>query len=234
MRILAVETSSIVAGVAVMEDQRLLGELNINHKKTHSQKLMPMISELLRGLDLKPIDIDIFAASSGPGSFTGLRIGVTTVKSMAYAMNKPVIAVPTLDALAYNLPFFDKMICPILDARNNQVYTALYSWECGKLTCLSETLGIPVDELNELIKSKNRKVVFLGDGIEVHRERLHAALPNLCMFAPESVALQKASSVAQAALVMASRNELQDSFSMVPFYLRKSQAERELEKRNKG
>lgn len=229
MKVLAVDTSASVAAVAVMENDRLLGEFSINHKKTHSQKLMPMIKELLAGLELTPGDMDLFAASGGPGSFTGLRIGVTTVKAMAYAVQKPVISVPTLDALAYNIPFTDSMVCPMMDARNNQVFTALYSREENKQKKITEYLGIPVPELIQLIKGKNRKVLFLGDGVEIHRDFLQQELNDNCEFAPGCMNLQKASSVAQLALMRAAEGSLENCFDMVPFYLRKSQAERMLE-----
>jgi len=231
LKILAIDTSSVVAAVAVMDNDRLLGEYIINHKKTHSQKLMPMVSELMSSLELKPSDIDVFAASSGPGSFTGLRIGITTIKAMAYAVKKPVIGVPTLDALAYNIPVTESLICPIMDARNNQVYTALYRRERGTLTNITEYLGVPIPEIVEIIKGKNQKVIFVGDAVEIHKEFIGEELGDMCEFAPGSLLFQRASSVAQAAKVRVLNGMLENSFDLVPFYLRKSQAEREYEKR---
>jgi tRNA threonylcarbamoyladenosine biosynthesis protein TsaB len=231
VKVLAVDTSAEVAAVAVMEESRLLGEYIINQKKTHSQKLMPMIKEVLDSLELKPGDIDLYAASSGPGSFTGLRIGVTTIKAMAYAANKPVVSVPTLDALAYNIPVPEVLICPVMDARNRQVYTALYSWEKGRLERLTEYMGIPVEELVGIIKQKNRKVMFNGDAVLLYRDFFSSELNGNCEVAPVGMLLQKASSVAQAALIKASEGLTENCFDMVPFYLRKSQAEREYEKR---
>jgi len=231
MRILAVDTSSLVAAVAVIDNERLLGEYILNHKKTHSQKLMPMIKELMDNLELTPKDIDVFAASSGPGSFTGLRIGITTVKALAYAVNKPVVSVPTLDALAFNMPVADSLVCPIMDARNNQVFTAVYKWEKGIPVNITEYMGVPINELVQLIKGKNQKVVFLGDAVEIHRDFLKEELNENCEFAPGNLMLQRASSVAQLALVKASSGMMESSFDMVPFYLRKSQAEREYEKK---
>lgn len=226
MKILAVDTAASVAAVAVMENDKLLGEYSINHKKTHSQKLMPMIRDLLAGLDLTPADMDLFAASSGPGSFTGLRIGVTTVKAMAYAVQKPVVSVPTLDALAYNIPVTDFLVCPIMDARNNQVYTALYHWEDRQQKKITEYMGVPVSELVQLIKGKNRKTLFLGDGVEIHKDFLKEELNDNCEFLPGSLRLQRASSVAQLALYRAMEGRMESCFDLVPFYLRKSQAER--------
>lgn len=231
MKILAVDTSSIVAAVSVIEDGRVLGEYFINHKKTHSQKLMPMIDEMLKSLEFTPNDMDLFAASIGPGSFTGLRIGVTTIKAMAYSVQKPVISVPTLDALAYNIPETDWIICPMMDARNNQVYTALYKWQEGYQKRLTEYMGLPVAELIQIIKEKNEKVVFVGDAVGIHMEMLEKQLNGKCRIAPPGLQLQRASSVAQIAAVKAAQGNLENCFDMVPFYLRKSQAERELEKK---
>jgi len=231
MRILAVDTSSLVAAVAITDNERLMGEYILNHKKTHSQKLMPMIKELMDNLELNPKDIDIFAAASGPGSFTGLRIGITTVKALAYAANKPVVSVPTLDALAFNIPVSDSLVCPIMDARNNQVFTAVYKWEKGMPVNITEYMGVPITELVQLIKGKNQKVVFLGDAVEIHKDLLKEELNENCEFAPGNLMLQKASSVAQLALIKALNGMTESSFDMVPFYLRKSQAEREYEKK---
>lgn len=231
MKILAVDTACTVAAVAVTENTKLLGEYIINHKKTHSQKLMPMIEEVLNNLELQPADIDIFAASNGPGSFTGLRIGVTTIKAIAFAANKPVVSVPTLDALAYNAAGSNSMICPIMDARNNQVYTALYRNNRTEQVKITEYMGIPILELIDIIKGKNQKTVFVGDGIQLHRELLQIELGEMCSFLPESMSLQRGSSVAQIAYMRASRGLLENCFEMVPFYLRKSQAEREYDKR---
>lgn len=231
MKILAVDTSASVATAAVTDDTKLLGEFSINNKKTHSQKLLPMIRELLSGLELKPADIDIYAASSGPGSFTGLRIGVTTIKAMAYAAQKPVISVPTLDALAYNIPKTQSLICPIMDARNDQVYTAVYTWEGNAQVKLTEYMGILITELVQQIGGKNKNVIFLGDGVEVHKEFLQKELKEKCEFAPENLLLQSSASVAQLAYIKALEGLQESCFDMVPFYLRKSQAERELEKK---
>jgi tRNA threonylcarbamoyladenosine biosynthesis protein TsaB len=231
MKILAVDTSSSVAAAAIIDNEKLLGEYSINHKKTHSQKLMPMIRELMASLELKPEDIDIYAASSGPGSFTGLRIGVTAIKAMAYAVQKPVISVPTLDAMAYNIPMTDAYVCPIMDARNNQVYTALYKWENGIQNRYSDYMGIHLDELIQIIRNKNEKVVFLGDAVDLHSDRLGSELKELYLTAPGNLLLQKASSVAYAALIKARQKVFESCFDMSPYYLRKSQAERELEQR---
>lgn len=229
MRILAVDTSASVASVAVMEDGILLGEYSINNKKTHSQKLLPMIDELLKNLELRIEDIDYFAASSGPGSFTGLRIGITTIKALAYSVNKQVIAVPTLDALANNVAPSDSLVCPIMDARNNQVYTAIYTAENRLIQNITEYMGIHITELCNILNGKNKKVIFLGDGVAIHKEFLKEKLSIPYDIAPASAILQRSSSVAEVAMQMLVEKRQQSCFDMVPFYLRKSQAERMFE-----
>ncbi|TYQ18032.1 UNVERIFIED_CONTAM: tRNA threonylcarbamoyladenosine biosynthesis protein TsaB [Acetivibrio alkalicellulosi] len=236
MKILAIDTSTLVAAVAVMEDDKLLGEYLLNHKKTHSQKLMPMIKELLHELELKPNDIDMFAASSGPGSFTGLRIGVTTVKAMGYATSKPVVAVPTLDVIAYNILMGSYIVCPIMDARNNQVYTGLYEWNYNNnvLERVSDYLALPINELVDIIRQRGKKVVFAGDGVDIHQEYLKNELQDKCDFAPGNMRLQRASTTAHIAYMKFKKGDIDSSFEMTPFYLRKSQAERQYEKKTTG
>jgi len=224
----------VIAAVAVMDDEKLLGEYSINNKKTHSQKLMVMVNEIMKNLDLKPSDIDVFAASIGPGSFTGLRIGVATAKAMAYAMSKPVVGVPTLDALAYNIVTSRSVICPILDARNNQVFTALYESDGKKLEKMTDYMGIPVSELVEFIKQNDMQVIFTGDAVDLHMEYFKSELGENCEFAPLGSRLQRGASVAELAIQMAKEGKLSDSFELLPFYLRKSQAEREFEKKLSG
>lgn len=234
MKVLAIDTSTVIAAVAVMDDEKLLGEYSINNKKTHSQKLMVMVNEIMKNLDLKPSDIDVFAASIGPGSFTGLRIGVATAKAMAYAMSKPVVGVPTLDALAYNIVTSRSVICPILDARNNQVFTALYESDGKKLEKMTDYMGIPVSELVEFIKQNDMQVIFTGDAVDLHMEYFKSELGENCEFAPLGSRLQRGASVAELAIQMAKEGKLSDSFELLPFYLRKSQAEREFEKKLSG
>jgi len=241
LKILAVDSSAMVASVAIldksknqktiMEDSKLLGEYTINHKKTHSQKLMPMIKELMESLELTPQDIDIYAASCGPGSFTGLRIGITSIKAIAFASEKPVVSVPTLDALAFNIPLTESLVCPIMDARNNQVYTALYKWEEGRQVKITEYMGITITDLIDLVKSKNQKTIFVGDGVYLHGDELKSLLGDYCTIAPGNLLLQRASSVAQLGLIMAEEGYIESCFEMKPFYLRKSQAEQEFEKK---
>jgi tRNA threonylcarbamoyladenosine biosynthesis protein TsaB len=230
LKVLAVDTSSNVATAAILDDDRLIGEYVLNHKKTHSQKLMPIIREILSSAELKVSDIDIFAAANGPGSFTGLRIGVATIKGLAHAVNKPVIGISTLDGLAFNLPFCKYLICPIMDARREQVYNALYKWIDNTFYMVEEHRAISVQQLINELKEKNEKVIFCGDGVPVFRDKLMQALGELCEFAPISCRLQRASSIAALALQKAQKGETESYMTFAPFYLRKSQAEREYEK----
>lgn len=232
MKVLAIDTSTSVAGVAVMEDQKLLGEMFVNHQKTHSQKLMIMVKQLMNSLDITPKEIDIYAASTGPGSFTGLRIGVTTIKTMAFALEKPVISVPTLDSLAYNIHTGNFLVCPIMDARNRQVYTSLYKGDGNRQNRLVDYMGVPIEEIVQIIKQYNEEVVFVGDGVELYEKYLMEELGEKALFPPGFIRLQRASTVAQLALLKASSKEFENCYEMLPFYLRKSQAEREYEKRH--
>ncbi|AEY64774.1 tRNA (adenosine(37)-N6)-threonylcarbamoyltransferase complex dimerization subunit type 1 TsaB [Clostridium sp. BNL1100] len=229
MRILAVDTSTNVASAAILEDDTIIGEYNCNRGKTHSQRLMPMVQHLMETVGLTVSDIDAFSASIGPGSFTGLRIGVTTVKAMAFAAEKPVISVHTLDALAYNIPFAENLICPMIDARNNQVFTAIYRFIGNKLERLTDYMGIPVKELADVLRSMEGDTVFLGDACIMHRDYFVSELGNRVKIAPPGTALAKASSVAILAGKAYREGKLESCYDMVPFYLRKSQAERERE-----
>jgi universal bacterial protein YeaZ len=233
MKILAVDTSTNVASAAILEDDVIIGEYNCNRGKTHSQRLMPMIQNLLDTVGLTACDMDAFSASIGPGSFTGLRIGVTTVKAMAFAAEKPVISVHTLDALAFNIPLTEELICPMIDARNNQVFTAIYRFIGGKFERLTDYLGIPVTELSGIIKKMEGKIVFLGDACGMHKDYFVGELGERVRIAPPNVALAKAASVAVLAGKAYGEGRLESCYDMVPFYLRKSQAERERENADK-
>lgn len=227
MKILAVDTSSAVASAALVEDDKLICECVLNNKLTHSQTIMPMIDDVFRKSELKPGDIDVFAAAYGPGSFTGLRIGVTTVKGLAHAAGKPTVGVNTLEALAYNLPFCEYIISPIMDARREQVYNAFYRAENGTVKEITAPRAVALSECLEELKELNEKVVFLGDGVPVFREKIREVLGENALFAPQVANAQRASAVAEAA-----KNKSAVRYSeLVPVYLRQSQAERELKER---
>ncbi len=229
MKVLSIDTSSIVASVAIMDEQKLLCEYTINHKKTHSQKLMPIIKEIIEACDLDISDIDLFGLSIGPGSFTGLRIGTATAKALAHSTNKPVIGVNTLDALAYGAPYFDGVMCPIIDAKNNQVYTAKYIWENDCLKQVGDYCVISISKVTEELREDHHKVLFLGDGVIVHKEYIINILNNNAFFAPAFCNIQRASVSAEYALLKFKSGKLDDFMTLSPFYLKKSEAERNLE-----
>jgi len=231
MKVLAIDTSSVVATAAIMDDEKLVCEYVLNHKKTHSQKIMPMIEEMLSSSELNIEDIDVFAVASGPGSFTGLRIGAATIKGLAHAVNKPVVGVSTLDGLAFNLPFCKYLICPIMDARREQVYNALYKWVDNTFYIIEDYRALALEQLIEELKARNEKVMFTGDGVPVFKEKLMSELGELCEFAPLSCRLQRASAIAELALQRAKEGQVESYLTFKPFYLRKSQAEREYEKK---
>lgn len=227
MRILAVDTSSQVASCAIIDGEKLVCEEILNNGLTHSQTIMPMIESVMKRSGFEPTDIDIFAAVTGPGSFTGLRIGVSAIKALAHAADKPCVSVSTLEAMAYNLPFCDKLIVPIMDARRGEVYNGVYRFKNGKLTEVRAERAIPLEECCEDIKSLGEDAVFLGDGLPVFRDKIKELLGERAYFAPASLNAQMAASAA----VLAKEKETLSYAKLAPIYLRKSQAEREREER---
>lgn len=229
MKILAVEASGPAASVALTENNVLRAEFTLNYKMTHSQTLMPLIEHIKRYLDLDLNTVDFVACSAGPGSFTGLRIGAATAKGIAMAMNKPIVPVSTLAAMAYNIYMTDALICPIMDARRRQVYTGFYEWENGRLINLREDSIQIIDDVVKEAASLNRKVVFAGDGLLLYND----LLKNNRQFivAPASCNMQRAGSVASLAEELVSEGKYIEGSKFVPVYLRKSQAERELEEK---
>lgn len=234
MKILAVEAAANVCSVALIEDDNLLGELTVNNKKTHSQVLMPMLESLLLQCTTAFEDVDALAVSAGPGSFTGLRIGVSSVKGLAYAKNKPIYGVSTLEAMAYRLPLCADVIVPIMDARRGQVYCAAYAWENGELQTVLAPTAMAIEALCAVLSAQGRACVFLGDGVPVHRAFIAQTMGASAGFAPVSAGLQSAAAVAAAALVRAKNGDSPENYATLqPIYLRKSQAEREYDEKMK-
>lgn len=231
MRILAVDSSANVASAAIAEDHKLICEFTLNHKKTHSEKLMPMIDEVLKNAQLTPADVDVFAVANGPGSFTGLRIGVATVKGLAHAVQKPVVGVSTLLAMAYNLPFCEYLVSPIMDARRAQVYNGIYRWQNGRIETVTAPRAVAIADCVEEFKTSGEKVVFLGDGVPVHGEFIKEQLGGQAFFAPQNCNMQRAASVALAAADLYQAGVCETYYELAPVYLRKPQAERELEEK---
>lgn len=233
MKILAIDSSGLVASVAIVCDENLLGEYTMNYKKTHSQTLLPMLDELVRMIELDLNTVDAIAVAGGPGSFTGLRIGSATVKGLALALDKPVIQIPTVDALAYNLCGHRDMVCPLMDARRNQTYTGLYRFDGNRLQILKEQCAVDIATIIAEINNIGSPVVFLGDGVPVFRQYIEE---NICVsysFAPAHMNKQRAGSVAALAEVYYAEGKTLNAAEHRPEYLRLSQAEREqMEKEN--
>ena len=234
MKILAIDSSSLVASVAVVEDDIMVAEYTINHKKTHSQTLLPMIDEISKMAEIDLSDIDAIAVSGGPGSFTGLRIGSATAKGLGMVWQKPIVHVPTVDAMAYNLYATDKLICPMMDARRNQTYTGLYAFENGEFKIVMEQCAISVDELVEKINQLGREVIFLGDGVPVFKDILKEKVTVGFLFAPAHNNRQRAGAVAVLGGEYYRQGKYETAMEHGPNYLRQSQAEREAKEKQNG
>ena len=227
MKILGLDSSGLVASVAVVEDEELRGEYTINYKKTHSQTLLPMLDEVAKMMELDLETIDAIAVSGGPGSFTGLRIGSATAKGLGLALNKPLVHVPTVDALAYNLVGHKDMVCPLMDARRNQTYTGLYEFEGNEMKILCEQCAVAIDEIIEKINEIGRAVVFLGDGVPVFKTYIHENCKVPYTFAPAHMNKQRAGAVAALGMISFAAGNYETAAEHAPDYLRLSQAERE-------
>ena len=232
MRILGIESSSLVASAAVVENEVTLAEYTVNYKKTHSQTLLPMIDEMMRLLDMEPSAVDAIAVSGGPGSFTGLRIGSATAKGLGLALKKPLIHVPTLDAMAYGLFGASGLICPMMDARRQQVYTGIYRFE-ERFEIVMEQSALVVADLAERLNALGERVIFLGDGVPVYEKQLAETLTVPYCFAPAHVNRQRAASVAALGAVYFAEGKTETAAEHKPDYLRKSQAEREREEKER-
>lgn len=248
MKIIALDSSGLVASAAIVQDGEMVGEYTINHKKTHSQTLLPMLEELKNMTELELDTVDAIAVAGGPGSFTGLRIGSATAKGLAWTMDVPVISVPTTDAMAYHFYGSDKLICPIMDARRSQVYCGIYTFERTQdeqvwdaqsakdraggrvryqLRVIQEACAVAVEELIERLNKLNQEVVFLGDGVPVYQNKITEGITIPFSFAPPHCNRQRAANVAVLGAVYFAEGKIQKAAEHAPEYLRLSQAERE-------
>ncbi len=230
MLILSVDSTASPASVALMEDDFLKGEFYINTKLTHSQTLMLLAERLLEFTHTDVKDIDIFAVNAGPGSFTGVRIGISCVKGMTMALDKPCVSVSTLEAMAENLIFCDGIICAAMDARCSQVYNALFRASDGKITRLCDDRALSIAELGEELSDFREKITLVGDGANICYDSLKDSLSNIRL-APPNVRYQHACATAAVARKKARMGETVSSEELVPLYLRLPQAERELRKK---
>lgn len=233
MKLIALDSSGLVASVAVLEDETLLAEYTICYKKTHSQTLLPMLDEITKNIELDMQSVDAIAVSAGPGSFTGLRIGSATAKGLGLALHKPLVAVPTLEAMAYNLVGAGGLICPIMDARRQQVYTGVYRFEEQRLLTVKEQQAMDIHKLLEELALYGQKVTFLGDGVPVYKEVICKELACPFAFAPVHMNKQRAGSVGALGMQYYIEGKVQTAAEHRPEYLRLSQAERERAERQK-
>lgn len=233
MKILAVDSSGLVASVAIVENDNLIAEYTVNYKKTHSQTLLPMLDEIVKMTDTDLNSIDAIAVAKGPGSFTGLRIGAATVKGLGFALKKPVIGIPTVEGLAANLYGSSALVCPLMDARRNQVYTGIYRFRQGGMEVVKAQVAVSIEEIINALNLIGEEVVFLGDGVPVYREIIETKIQIPYTFAPAHVNKQRAATVAVRAIEYWKQGLYEDADTFEPEYLRLSQAERERLEKNK-
>lgn len=245
MKVLAIDSSGLTASAAIVEETHTVAEYTVDYKKTHSQTLLPMIDAVVKMVDLDLASIDAIAVSGGPGSFTGLRIGSATAKGLGLALNKPLIHVPTVDGLAYQVYGCGDIICPIMDARRKQVYTGIYTFSrtAGKKEGTKEIepvfqvirmqMAIAVEDLIRRLNNYNRPVVFLGDGVPVYREMISEGLRVPYSFAPSYMNRQRAAVIGALGIRYYKTGRYETAMEHQPEYLRQSQAERERAQREK-
>ncbi|WP_160678553.1 tRNA (adenosine(37)-N6)-threonylcarbamoyltransferase complex dimerization subunit type 1 TsaB [Clostridium sp. C8-1-8] len=229
MIVLSVDSSSNSATVALVANKSVIGEINITDKKQHSEVLMTMIDSALKLCGLTINQIDGYVVSKGPGSFTGLRIGMATIKGLSLGSNKPTVSVSNLDGLAYNVITHKGLICPIMDALRGNVYTSFYENSNGELKRLTDYMILSIDELITRCIEDNRSVIFVGDGTEKHKSTIESALKN-SVFAPPHLNYARASTLGLIGINLLEKGTC-DEVDASPFYLRKSQAEREYDKK---
>ncbi|MEW6214900.1 MAG: tRNA (adenosine(37)-N6)-threonylcarbamoyltransferase complex dimerization subunit type 1 TsaB [Nitrospirota bacterium] len=250
MKILAIETSTMLGGVAIIDDlSGLIAEVRLNVKSTHSERLMIEVDHILKQAGLRVSDVDVFAVAIGPGSFTGLRIGLSTAKGFSYATGKPIVSVPTLEALAWNFPYCRYPVCTMLDARKKEVYSALFKWDNKCFIRLIDEVSIKVDGLLEKINENNpplppftkggqggdyskgevglsdKRVVFTGDGALLYRDKIIEVMGENAIFASPEKMVPSPANVAYLGIKKAMKGEFSEPVSLIPFYIRKSEAE---------
>lgn len=236
MKLLGIDSSGLVASAAVVEDDITVAEYTVNYKKTHSQTLLPMLDELKQMTELDLNSLDAIAVAAGPGSFTGLRIGSATAKGLGLVLDIPIIPVPTVDALAYNLYGVGQLVCPLMDARRNQVYTGLYTFQKAEsdsaayeLYALEKQCAVDLAEMVQKINTFGKETIFLGDGAAVYKDRIAELVKVKYSYAPACCNRQRAACVASLGAVLYAKGVRQTAAEHTPDYLRKSQAERQKE-----
>ncbi len=231
MKILGIETATRTGSVAIISEHGVIAEYTLNIEATHSERLMETVDRVLRGAGMALADLDGLSVSVGPGSFTGLRIGIATVKGIAAATGKPIAAVPTMKALAWNIPHAGYPVCPLLDARKKEVYAALYRYENGSLSAAMEAQTLSLDALAERI---SERAIFTAEGSHLFRNDIQRLFGGLALFAPLSATVPSAASVAEIGMLMLSSGEQVSPDDLGPIYLRRPEAEVAWEKRRRS
>ncbi len=250
MKILAIETSTMLGGIAITDTASgFIAEVRLNVKSTHSERLLTEIDHVLKQSGLVTSDIDVFAAAIGPGSFTGLRIGLSTVKGFSYATGNPIVSVPTLEALAWNFPYCRYSVCTMLDARKKEVYTALFQWEGDGFVRVINEMSMKVDKFMEKIKEHtppslsrgnlpsplegegkgegelSRKIIFSGEGALLYKKEINEAMGEKALFPSLEKMIPSPANVASLGIKKALKGEFSEPVSLVPLYMRRSEAE---------
>lgn len=238
MKILGIDSSGLVASAAILSDDTVVSEFTVNNKKTHSQTLLPMIEQVVKMAGIELEELDAIAVAAGPGSFTGLRIGSATAKGLGLALDKPLIHIPTVDALACNLWGHQALICPLMDARRRQTYTGIYEFKNGELQTIQQQCAVGISDIVAQINEIGKPVTFLGDGVAVFCDYIEENCQVQHDYAPAHMNKQRAGAVAWLGLQYAKEGRFETAAEHCPDYLRLSQAERErqemLEKQHTG
>lgn len=222
MKLLAVETSTMLGGVAIMDNDTLIAESRVNVRITHSERIMAEIDHVLLKSGLQIGDIDVFAVAIGPGSFTGLRVGLSAVKGLVYAAGKSLVSVPSLEAFAWNMPFSRYQVCPVLDARRKEVYAGIFKWQDNGFVRVMNERTIKIDDL---LSGIDETTIFLGEGAILYNDRIRKKLGGMTAFGQPQDMVPSPSNVAYLGMKKAERGEFDDPINLVPMYLRKSEAE---------
>ena len=232
MKVLGIDSSGMTATVALIEDDKLIAEFTVNNKRTHSETLMPMIDKVLTASETDIRDVELLAIASGPGSFTGLRIGAATVKGLGMSLDVPVAAIPTCEGLAMNLSGTDRLVCPLMDARRNRVYTGLYRVSGDMPEAVIEQTACDISEIVDKVNEAGEKVIFLGDGAAIFKEYIESNIRVEFSFANANASLQRGASIASLGLLYQKAGKTVSVDEFTPVYLRPSQAERVREEKN--
>lgn len=227
MKVLAIETATMLGGVALIDNSEgLIAEIRLNVQSTHSERLMTGVDYILKQSGLTISDIDSFALSIGPGSFTGLRIGLSTIKGLSCATGKPIVSVPTLEALAWNFPYCKYPVCTMLDARKQEVYAALFLWDKEGFIRLLNEVSIKISKLVVTIRQfADKKIIFTGEGSLLYKDTISECLRGKAIFAPHEKIVPSPANVALLGITKALRKEFSNPIDLSPFYIRKSEAE---------